>query len=60
MSHVLGEDFVFISSIQGVAIIVIMIMDRSKCIEAVVLTQLIFLGFGFFSALVFANVNCVL
>lgn len=61
MSHFLGEDFVFISSIQGVTIIVIMIMDRNKGIETVVLTQSIFLiSFFFFFALVFANVNCVL
>lgn len=51
----MGEDFVFISSIQGVAIIVIIIMDRNKCIQAAVLTQSVFLLF----ALVFASVNCV-
>lgn len=45
MSHFLGEDFVFISSIQGVAVILIIIMDRNKCIQAEVLTQSVFLLF---------------
>lgn len=45
LSHFLGEDVVFISSMQGVAVIVIIIMDRSKCIQAAVLTQSVFLLF---------------
>lgn len=39
MSHFLGEDFGFISSMQCVAIIIIIITDRNKCIQAAVLTQ---------------------
>lgn len=58
LSHFLGEEFVFIASVRGVAIIVIIITDRNKCTEAAVLTQSVFLLFLHWYLLVWIEV-CV-